>query len=311
MIPSQAPSVRAKSPRLPLPAGATDCHFHVFESPDLYPVRDGHEYVPPLVTAQDTRKMFSAVGVSRAVIVQPSLYGRDNRCQLDALKQLGVEGRAVAVVPTDIDEAELAALHARGVRGIRFNLSNSGGLTLEDAARLADRVKELGWHFEFLLESSQVAMAAQELHKIPVPKVLAHFCLLDVSKGADQPVVSVLRDMLAEGDIWLKLSAPYRLAHVTQGYDEVADIVRIFSHAAPNRLLWGSDWPHAMYTGPMPHPADLLDALREWIDDGALVSKILVDNPASLYGFDKVAISNGRDTERARASATRAPEGKL
>lgn len=268
-----------------LPAGACDCHVHVFGRADRYPFAADRAYTPPEAPLQRYRTVMEDLGLSRAVLVQPSVYGTDNRAMLEAMGEGGPNVRGVAVIGDESDD-ELAAFHTAGVRGVRVNALFPGAPEVVDLGRLARRIAPLGWHLQLLIDVSQTPDLVRRLADLPVPTVIDHLGHLPAALGAGHPGFQALLGLLREGRSWVKLSAPYRLsARDGPPYDDLRPFAEAILDAAPKRALWGSDWPHPAIPGPGPDPAALLDPLFDWIDDPALRRRVLVDTPARLYGF--------------------------
>ena len=285
------PADRAtRRPRFEMPAGACDTHAHVCGPASLYPYVDGRLYTPPDETFPMYRRMLDMLGVQRAVLTQPSIYGADNRCLVSALEQGGEAIRGVAVVEPSVSDAELERLHAAGVRGIRINIvdrrDNRNVLVLEELLPLAHRIAGLNWHIEFLLNADAVPDLAQKAARLPVPIVLGHLGYVHADKGgAANPGFRALLRLLDGGRCWVKLTAPYRISAEEMPFADIVPMAHALVAAAPERLLWGTDWPHVMIKKRMPNDGDLADLLLEWVPDAEVRKKILVDNPCALYGF--------------------------
>lgn len=264
---------------------ACDCHAHVFGPAGRYPWAEGRVYTPLDASVQDYCAMLDGLGVGRAVLVQPSVYGVDNRAMLDAMAVAPIPMRGVAVLPPDVDDATLDDLHVRGVRGVRYNLVDTAhsatALPLEALRRMGDRLARLGWHLELLLRVDRQPGLDRDLAGFPVPVVVGHLGLPGGAIRPDDPGFQALLRLLAAGAAWVKLSAPYRLAPGT----DVPALARSLTQAAPDRVLWGSDWPHPNMAAPLPPDADMLHTLARWVPDAATRRRILIDNPARLYGF--------------------------
>ena len=272
------------------PAGACDCHTHVFGSRAEYPMVDARHYTPGPASLAALRAHLIALGLERVVLVQPSVYGTDNRCMLDALAALDGGGRGIAVLEDRVDAAALRELHARGVRGVRVNLESVGlrdiagvsGLLRNWSARVAD----LGWHVQLYAAQSVVLALADDLVRLPSPVVLDHFAMM-----FDHRDSAILSDLLSSGRVHLKLSAPYRLAD--PAFAEIW--ARHWTETAPAALLWASDWPHTTREhGRAAHevsayrvvPVDELQRqVASWLPTAELRSRVLLENPARLYGF--------------------------
>jgi predicted TIM-barrel fold metal-dependent hydrolase len=287
LIPLCSPPDRnPRPPRFHAPLGAVDCHTHVFASNyRLAPVRG---YTPPESTLADLMYMHDVLGVDRVVFVQPSVYGTDNSAVLDAMAQIPQRSRAVVAVAMSVTDSQLVDLDERGVRGVRLNLEDKGGMpiALDEIPMLAERVRELGWHLEFLFAPKDLGDLAPLLRSLPVPISVGHFGYTRAAAGIDYPPFRALVDLVAEGNTWVKLSAPYRLGvGDLPPWNEVVPLAQILIEANPGRMLWATDWPHPNKFGAVPNDADLIEQLERWVPDPALQEKILVDNPVALYRF--------------------------
>ena len=271
-----------------LPPGACDCHVHVFGRPSRYPLAAGRAYTPPEASFRSYQAVMRGLGLTRAVLVQPSVYGTDNRAMLDAMRHGGPAVRGVAVIgaPDDCGVDDLAALDAAGVRGVRMNTLFPGPEGTDDLDELAARIAPFGWHLQVLIDVAETTGLAKRLGSLPVATVIDHLGHMPASLGRDHPGFQDLLALLREGRSWVKLSAPYRLSGRSgPPYDDVRPFAEAVLEAAPDRVVWGSDWPHPAIEGPRPHPATLLDPLFDWVDDADLRRRVLVENPAHLYGF--------------------------
>ena len=259
-----------------VPPGACDCHVHVFGPAARYPLAPDRAYTPPEASVESLVNLQDELGFERVVLVQPSVYGTDNSCTLDALKALGSRARAVAVV----DEfSAFADLHAAGVRGVRVNLQTGNLRDPMLVAHAAARVAPLGWHVETFARIATL----NELKPLPTTLVIDHFGL-----PRDQSDCDYLVRLIRSQDVYVKLSGIQRLPM------DPGPLVQALVAAAPERCVWGSDWPHPVSTPRNPktlQPFDAIDdlasleRLQGWIPDGTLLRKILVDNPARLYDF--------------------------
>lgn len=272
------------TPRVAAPKLATDCHHHIYDL--RFPVAPQAVLRPGDATVDDYRALQRRIGIARHVIVQPSTYGTDNRCLLDALAQFGAEARGVAVVTPDVTDAELRGMQAAGVRGIRFNLAPAGTTTLAMIAPLSGRVAELGWHMQINMASAQILAAEELWRRLPCPVVFDHLAHLPEPAGPDDTAFAMVARLLQAGRAWVKLSGAYMDTRVgPPGYADRTRVAQAFVREAPERLVWGSDWPHPTEKTVKPDDAILFDLLAEWAPDVALRERILVDNPAQLYGF--------------------------
>ena len=289
-----APDRAPRPPRTPFPPLACDTHAHIFGPAARFPYVKERIYTPPDSTLADYRKLLAALGVERAVLVQPSVYGADNAAMLDALAAIGSGVRAVAVSDPDIAVDEIEALHRAGVRGLRFNVvdrrENKNVVPADLLRDVAKRIAPFGWHIELLVNVDEAPDFAQTVADIPVPVVLGH---LGYPKGGaaswpeKRPFADLLR-LLDGGRCWIKLTGPYRISAAPDvPYPDVDAAAHRLVAAAPQRLVWGTDWPHAMKKKRMANDGELADLLERWVPDARTRARILVDNPAELYGFDK------------------------
>lgn len=285
---SDAPSCLppAAVPRTPcrrLPAGACDAHMHVFGSQDRYRLDPRRSYTPHVSPLAQYQAVMQALGIERAVLVQPSVYGTDNAALLDALREGGPAFRGVAVPPPDLDAAGLQAFHRAGVRGIRLNMVNPQTLSADDAVKLIQRAAPLGWHLHAQADLAQpggLACLTGLMDRVTLPLVIEHMGRVD-----PRAVAPELTRLLRDGRCWVKLSAPYRVSREPAPHADLAPLVRALTAANPARLLWGSDWPHTEQTAAMPDTAGLAELLADWVPDRNVRHAICVDNPARLYGY--------------------------
>lgn len=280
------PDPRPRSPRARIPAGATDCHAHVIGPAWRYPFVAIRSYTPPDALLPDYQQMLDTLGFTRAVLVQPSIHGDDNTVMMHAIAEArGLDMRAVVVVPPDIEEASLRALHAQGARGVRINLIYAGGnVGLGAAAAISSRIVDFGWHLQVLANVSAIPDLMPEMARLPVPVVFDHFGHIPARKGAADKGFAAMLEMLRRGNTWVKISGAYRLSDAGFPYADVRPLCEALLQANPDRLIWGTDWPHTV-TPAMPNDGDLIDLICEWLGDEALIEKVLVKNPERLYGF--------------------------
>lgn len=282
----QGPDPHPRQPRLKAPAGATDAHFHLFGPAAQYLYVPDREYTPPDALPATCRHLFQTLGIQRAVLVQPSVYGADNRCMLEGAPQLGVPARAVVVIPFATSHPELRRLHEAGARAVRFILAHAGGLPLTDLEPFAARLKDMGWHVQLLLKAPDLVALEPRLATLPSDFVIDHMAFIRPSEGGpEQPAFQALLRLLRTGRCWVKLSGVYRLSTQFPRYPDLLPFARALVEARPDRILWGSDWPHAVFKGRMPNTTDLYDLLLEWVPNEKTRTQILVDNPGKLFGF--------------------------
>lgn len=270
-------------PELRVPEGACDCHIHIYE--DRFPVVPQAVFKPPHAPLADYLAVRKALGLSRVVVVQPNGYGYDNTCTLEAMAALGNTARGVAIVPPDTPDAELERLTRAGVRGIRYFLLPGGILGWDSLETMAARVRSFGWHVQLQLDGRELPRYEEALARLPVPLVIDHNGkFLDPVQTSHPGFQSLVR-LLRAGNTWVKLSAPYETSKAgPPHYADVGVLARALVAANPERCVWATNWPHPAQS-PRPESAPLLDLLLEWADDDATRSRILVDNPARLYGF--------------------------
>ena len=302
--PKTARTLAPSQPRTPVgfrvPPGACDCHVHVFGSAEEFPFVASRGYTPPPASADDLLKLQNALGLSRVVIVQPSVYGTDNSCTLDGIRRLGLErARGVAVIDDKTTDAALKEMHAAGIRGVRVNLETGGvsdpAISRRDLRAAIERVAPLGWHVQVYTRLSVVEAVQDDVMQAAVPVVFDHFGGAQAAGGVDQPGFAALLALVGSGKAYVKVSGHYRSSTKAPAFDDVAPLARALIAANPERILWGTDWPHPHHADPgkemEPTPSfDIDDGLAlaqlpRWAPTAATRRKILVDNPARLYGF--------------------------
>jgi 2-pyrone-4,6-dicarboxylate lactonase len=276
-----------RRPALALPAKATDAHAHVFGPADRYPYAADRLYTPPPVYLEDYLAMHRAVGLQRGVLVQTGLYGSDNSFIVDAIKANPDTLRGIALIGEGVTDAELRHLAESGIRGFRVNRTAKIGLTIEIARRLAVRVQHLGWHVQFLLDVEDHPDLDTLLGSFATEVVIDHMGRPDPRRGFGAPGFQALIRLLRSGRGWAKLSAPYRTSRQEPPYHDLTPFAQALVEAAPDRLVWGSDWPHVLLERTMPNDGDLVDQLAAWVPDADIRRRILVDNAERLYGFER------------------------
>jgi len=263
----------------------TDSHHHVYDS--RYPIDPAAQLRPTDATVADYRALRQRLDIGRHVVVQPSSYGTDNRCLLDALSQFGADARGIAAVVDTVTDSELRNLHNAGVRGLRFNLEFLVGLTVAMIEPLSKRIAPLGWHIQINASAAQILEHRQLLASLSSPLVIDHMGQIPQPAGAAHPAFGVVRDLVVRGRTWVKLSGPYLVSRTgAPDYADAGVIARRLAQLAPDRMVWGSDWPHPTQSADnKPDAARLLEDLTLWIPNYSARHRILVENPASLYGF--------------------------
>ena len=269
-------------PAFKLPAGAVDCHMHIYD--DRFPSAPGTTLQPPNASIDQYRKVQARLGVQRNVVVTPSTYGTDNRCTLDALKRFGPNARGVAVVDTSVTDAQLTEMHAAGVRAIRFNLSYPGATTVDMLAPLAARIGAIGWHIELVVQGAKLPELEPHLRALPCPLVIDHIAHVPQPGGMQSDAMRTAQRLVDKGNTWITLSGPYVDSKTgAPAYADVEPVAKAFINMAPERMLWGTDWPHPNLKDHMPDDGLLVDFIPHIARTALLQQKLLVDNPLRLY----------------------------
>lgn len=267
------------------PPGACDTHVHIYDR--TAPLAPTATADPPAGTVADYRELQQRLGLDRVVVVQPSAYGTDNQVTLDAVASFGLEtARGVAVVEADTPEAELARLSKAGTVGARFLMLPGGAIGWDQLDRIAARVAEHGWHVQLQLDGRLLPDRMSQVARWPGDIVIDHVGKFIKPVSVDHPSFRCLLDLLETGRVWVKLSAPYEVSESgPPAYEDVGALARALVNAAPERMLWASNWPHPSAPHDPPADAQLLSLLDTWVDDAKIRDQILVANPALLYGF--------------------------
>jgi D-galactarolactone isomerase len=271
-------------PQLKAPPGACDTHMHIYDH--RYPKAATARIDPPDAPIADYLAMRARLGIERTVVVQPSTYGKDNRCTLEAMGAIGPSARGVVVLDESVTDDELTRLTKLGVRGVRFFMFPGGPLPWDILETMAARIAPFGWHIVFQTNGRELADRAALLHKLAAPVVIDHVGKFIEPVEPDHPGFRALLRLLDNGRTWIKLAAPYETSmRGPPYYDDVGRLAKILAKTAPDRTLWACNWPHPMAGERTPQDAWMLDMLLNWVPDDAARAKVLVDNPAKLYGF--------------------------
>lgn len=266
-----------------VPDGAVDTHAHVIGNPAEYPFVAGRSYTPPPATEAAYLHMLAATGMHYGVLVQVSVHGTDNRLMAQTVAAHRDRLRGIAVVEADCPPRECQFLHDAGVVGLRLNTLYGGGVGMASLERYGALCRDMGWHLQLLLNAQELPDLMPSLRRLPVPIVVDHMAHFPASEGVMSAGFQALLALVRDG-AWVKLSGAYRLA--TAPWDETVPLAHALQQAAPERCLWGSDWPHvAHWSGPMMNVGDLLDLFGVWVPDATARRAILIDNPRRLYGF--------------------------
>jgi len=296
---------KASQPSTPVnfdvPRNACDCHTHVFPDPARYPFWAGRAYTPDSASPEEMTSLHRALHIDRVVIVQPSVYGTDNSATLFGIKVRGKNARGIAVIDEKTSDSALESMGKAGIRGIRLNLANAGQNDPEVGRQrfrtAADRMKNRGWHIQMFTSLAVISGIKDLVRDSPVPVVFDHFAGADAALGLQQPGLADLLELVHSGKAYVKITAAYRASTQEPDYANVAPLAKTLIAANADRILWGTDWPHPdSVTPPGRKPTELtpvfqiddgrlMNQLPVWAPDAALRKKILVDNPAKLYGF--------------------------
>ena len=287
-----APIRNPQKPTIILPRGSVDTHVHIFEK--SFPLFEGRGYNPPESTLDDLRHLHSVLGIDRVVFTQPSVYGVDNSAILKGINELNehshCRARGVCAIKMDATEDFLSELNDQGIRGVRLNLDNKGGMPLElrDISRLEDKIKTFGWHVEYLFPGKDIEDLAPILAASSVPIMIGHFAYQPASSGIQAAGFQVLLDLVKDGNTWVKISGANRVSSTDlPPYDDVQPMARALVEANSDNIVWGTDWPHPNKYEVNPNDGDLVDAFGDWILDAHLIKKIMVTNPEKFYSFDQ------------------------
>ncbi len=288
------PHEKITAPRFVAPAGACDCHAHVFGPYTSFPLAEDRSYTPPENGAERFIAHLDRLGLTRGVLVTASAQGDDNRNVVAALRAYPERLRAVAVVRAEITDAELDALADAGVRGARFNLYKHegkmvyrNGVGLADFEALAPRLKARGWHAQIWVHAPDLPELSAVLLKPGIDLVVDHMGRMGTARGAEDAGFRYLCELLRAGRAWTKISGADRNTASGPPYADITPYAKALLRANPQRVVWGTDWPHINYyeADKVPDDGVLLNLLGEWLDDDGLRRQVLVDNPARLYGF--------------------------
>jgi 2-pyrone-4,6-dicarboxylate lactonase len=289
------PDPNTRKPKFAPPANSCDTHFHVFGPPEQFPFLSTHEYTPPAAPLEHYRKMLAVIGVERAVVVQPSVHGLDNSATLDAIKNSNGKFRGVGRIDDQTPKDELRRLHDGGIRGVRFNLLDRprGNVKIDVLDRCVDHAAELGWSVDLHIDMKNLLAQEQRIRKMPTSVVIDHIARVKPNEGLSQPGFQLLLELARLDHVWIKVSGADKicetLVHSYFGlpFVEVIPYARAVIAAAPERVIWGTDWPHSNNFAPghTPNDGDLVDLLAEFAPDEAIRRRIMVDNPAALYGY--------------------------
>ncbi len=291
------PDPNPRKPRFTPPPNSCDTHAHVFGPPEKFPFAPTRQYTPPAAPIEHYLNMLAVIGIDRGVVVQPSAHGFDNTATLDAIAKKGGRFRGIARVDDTTTAEELKKLHEGGIRGVRFNLldRSAGNIKLMVFDRVIERLVEFGWSVDLHIDPKNLVEQERRIRALPVPVVFDHLARINPADELGQEAFQLLLDFLKDERFWVKLTGVDKISRTDSRYDkglfytDVVPFARALIEAAPDRVIWGTDWPHSniFVPGKMPNDGDLLDLLSEFAPDESARHKILVDNPSRLYGFDQ------------------------
>ena len=290
-----------------VPRGACDCHVHVFGDPAKFPFAERRVYTPPQASVEQLLELQRDLHLDRVVVVQPSVYGTDNACTVDAVRRMGVRARGIAVIDKATSRKALEEMAGAGIRGVRLNLETGSAGRFDPASATAlldataEQIRGLGWHMQIYARTAVIAALKDQLAQLPFPVVIDHFGRGDPGQGPGHPDFAALLELVKSGRAYVKISGAYRVSEKAPDFAEVTPLARALVAANPDRIVWGTDWPHPnsdygrgkpLTEISPPFPIDdglLLNQLPKWVPDAAVRKQILVDNPARLYGFEAAA----------------------
>ncbi len=279
-----APDPHPLKPKYVPPPGACDAHCHVFGPGERFPYAPGRSYTPPDAPKERLAALHRHLGFSRAVLVQASCHGADNSAMLDAIAASNGAWRGVAMVGKDVTDNELEQLHAGGVRGTRFNfVAHLGGAPdLAVVRSVVARIAPLGWHLQLHLDAEDILTYREFLDQLAVPFIIDHMGRVEASHGLGQKPFRLLLELLKNELAWVKVSGPERISSSGRPFQDAIPFARTLIEAAPDRVLWGTDFPHPNVKE-MPNDGELVDLFATFCSDDALRRKVLIDNPSRLY----------------------------
>jgi len=280
------PDRHTKRPVFRMPAGACDCHAHIFGPEARYPFSAQRSYTPVDCTVQDYEALLKALGIDRAVIVHGGAHGTDNQVTLDALEYLGPRSRGIVVMPAGSSRAQRQRMHDIGIRGYRMSTVVGGGVGFDQLEALSLEAQEMGWHLVLHFKrAAELVEIAPRLRKQRADYVLDHLARIRGDEGLSSPAFDAMAQLLDTGHAWVKLASLYRLSAQPYPHADMLPMIHRVAQTWPDRILWGSNWPHPICPVPMPNDGDLVDLIPLWVPDAGTQQKMLVDNPARLYGF--------------------------
>ena len=282
------PDPNTRKPAFKMPPKACDAHCHVFGPAHKFPYSEDTTYTPPDAPREKLKELHDMLGVQRVVIVQASCHGTDNSAMLDAIAHNRENYRGVCIASDDYSDAEFERLHEGGIRGVRYNFVKHLGGTpnLDDMRRVVERVKPMGWHLVIHVDAPDLIEFEDLFASFDLPKVIDHMGRVPTNGGIHQKPFQILLDFMRCDDFWVKVCGSERISQGGPPFYDAIPYAQSLIEVAPDRILWGTDWPHPNISKFMPNDGDLVDLVPLFARDRTLQQKVLVDNPARLYGFD-------------------------
>jgi predicted TIM-barrel fold metal-dependent hydrolase len=284
------PDPNPKKPRVPVPPGSWDSHFHIFGPPDRFPYADSRRYTPPTAPIEHWLSVSAAIGIERGFVVTPSVHDLDPAVTLDAIARSDGRIRGMIRANSNLTGAEVKRLHSAGIRGLRFPFAKAVRRDFDEKKFHANvaTIEAASWIVEFQIDGDMIEQHADLIGSVPLPTVIDEFAGIQPKDGLDQPAFRTLLDLIGKPNIYLKLICPDRFLALGQRYEDFVAMARAVIAKAPDRVIWGSDWPHSYVfeANAMPNDGDLIDMLADFAPDDAVRKKILVDNPTRLFDFN-------------------------
>ncbi len=286
--PCMPPDPNTRKPAFKMPPKSCDAHCHVFGPANKFPYSEDTTYTPPDAPREKLKELHDILGVQRVVIVQASCHGTDNSAMLDAIAHNRENYRGVCIASDDYSDAEFERLHEGGIRGVRYNFVKHLGGTpdLDDMRRVVERVKPMGWHLVIHVDAPDLIEFEDLFASFDLPKVIDHMGRVPTNGGIHQKPFQILLDFMRRDDFWVKVCGSERISQGGPPFYDAIPYAQSLIEVAPDRILWGTDWPHPNISKFMPNDGDLVDLVPLFARDQTLQQKVLVDNPARLYGFD-------------------------
>lgn len=284
------PDPNPQNPKFKPPPGTCDTHCHIFGPPQVFPYSERRRYTPPAAPLEHYLMMLDVIGVDRGIVVQPNVHDTDNRVSIDAIARSNGRLRGVGRIDDETTDKELEAMHEGGIRGIRFEFveGRRGSTNLALFERMIKRVRPLGWHIELHVDPKVLVEHADWFRGLDLISVVDHFARIQTADGINQPAFRLLLELMERPNYWVKISGADQRTNAPYPYADVVPFAHALIAKAPDRVLWGTNWPHSnlFQYGRTPNDGLLLNLMLDFAPDESIRNQILVDNPARLFGFD-------------------------